>query len=175
MCIFDNESNTFCNVVNLICSNELKIFIGDENEIKNYCSFFNILLKKYLDKIEKHFTKLEIVPQLYIVPWFEELFTRTLSVKLSCHVFDLFLIYGEVILYQTSLAIIKMLEEELLNLTVSEVFKALERFPENISEVEFISNIKKYSCIKKEFFDWKLTNELGIQKTDLFEIILSSK
>ena len=175
LCIFDNESNTFCNVVNLICSNELKIFIGDENEIKNYCSFFNILLKKYLDKIEKHFTKLEIVPQLYIVPWFEELFTRTLCVKLSCHVFDLFLIYGEVILYQTSLAIIKMLEEELLNLTVSEVFKALERFPENISEVEFISNIKKYSCIKKEFFDWKLTNELGIQKTDLFEIILSSK
>ena len=175
LCIFDNESNTFCNVVNLICSNELKIFIGDENEIKNYCSFFNILLKKYLDKIEKHFTKLEIVPQLYIVPWFEELFTRTLNVKLSCHVFDLFLIYGEVILYQTSLAIIKMLEEELLNLTVNEIFKALERFPENILEIEFISNIKKYSCIKKEFFDWKLTNELGKQKTDLFEIILSSK
>ena len=173
--IFKDESNTFINTVNLICSNEFKIFIGDQNEIKNYSSFFNILLKKYLDKIEKHFTKLEITPELYITPWFEELFTRTLNVKLSCHVLDLFLINGEVVLFETSLAIIKTLEEELLNLTINEVFKALERFSENISEIEFITNLKKFSIIKKEYFDWKLEDEIAKQKSGLFEIIFSSQ
>ena len=173
--IFKKEENTFCNVVNLICSNSLKFFIANENEINNYCSFFDLLLGKYLNKIEKHFSKLEITPQLYIVPWFEELFTRTLNIKLLSHIFDLFLIDGEIVLFQTSLAIIGYLQEELLNLTINEVFKTLQRFPENATEIDLIKKINFYSCIRKEFFDWKLKSELASQKSDLFEIILSSQ
>ena len=173
--IFEDEANIFCNIANLICSDFLKIFIGDENEIKNYCSFFSGLLKNYLDKIEKHFSKLEISPQLYIVPWFEELFTRTLSYKILLRVFDLYLINGEIVLYQTSLAILNILEEDLLNVTINDVFKILERFPENVPENDLIGKIRDYSCIKKEFFAWKLENELAAQKSDLFEIILSDK
>ena len=173
--IFKNEENTFCNVANLICSNELKFFIPNESEIKNYCDFFNILLGKYINKIEKHFTKLEITPQLYIVPWFEELFTKTLNIRLLSHIFDLYLIDGEIVLFQTSLAIISYLEEELLNLTINEVFKSLQRFPENAIEFGLIRRINYFSCIKKEFYDWKLQNEIGSQKSILFEIILASQ
>ena len=173
--IFEDEVSTFCNIVNVICSNSLKIFIGDEYEIRNYCSFFNLLLRKYLDKIEKHFSKLEISPALYLVPWFEELFTTTLNIKLLSQIFDLYLINGEIVLFQTSLAIIESLEEELLNLTINEIFKALQRFTENASEADLIRKIKYYSCIKKEYFDWKLQDELAAQKSDLFKIILSSE
>ena len=88
--------------------------------------------------------------------------------------FDLFLINGEIILFQISLAIIKSLEEELLNLTINEIFKALQRFPENASEADLIRKVEYYSCIKKEYFDWKLQDELAAQKSDLFKIILSS-
>ena len=172
--IFEKDEKVFCNLINVICSNEIKIFIGDEIEIKNYCSFFNYLLGKYLGKIEKHFSKFEITPQLYIIPWFEEYFTRTLNIKTASHLFDLFLISGEVILFQTSLAILKVLEEQLISLTINEVFKVLQRLPENVPEIDLFENIKKFSSIKKEFFDWKLQNELGAQKSELFEIILSS-
>ena len=54
--IFEEDEKVFCNLINLICSNELKIFIGDENEIKNYCTFLNYLLCKYIGKIEKNFS-----------------------------------------------------------------------------------------------------------------------
>ena len=172
--IFKDEKNIFFNITNLICSNLLNIFIGEQNEIKNCCSFFNVLMKNYLDKIEKHFSKLEITPQFYIVPWFEELFTRTFSYKILLRIFDLFLINGEIVLYQTSLAILKILEEDLLNLTINDVFKVLERIPENVSENDLVGKIIDYSCIKKEFFTWKLENELAAQKSDLFEVILSS-
>ena len=170
--IFKEDEKVFCNLINLICSNELKIFIGDENEIKNYCSFFNYLLGKYLGKIEKHFSKFEITP-LYIIPWFEEYFSRTLNIKIASHLFDLFLIEGEVILFQASLAILKILEEQLISLTINEVFKVLQRLPENSPEIDLIENIKKFSSIKKEYFDWKLQDEISAQKSDLFKIILS--
>ena len=32
--VFEEEPNTFCNVINLICSNILQIFIGNDEEIK---------------------------------------------------------------------------------------------------------------------------------------------
>ena len=173
--IFKSEENTFFNVVNLICSYALKHFIADENEIKNNCSLFNSLLGKYLDKIEKHFSKLEIIPQLYLVPWFEELFTSTFNIKILSKIFDYYLLNGEIVLYQTGLAIIKCFEEELLNLTINEVFKTLQKFPESEVEMELFSNIHFFSCIKKEFYDWKLENNLATQKSELFEIILSAK
>ena len=50
----------------------------------------------------------------------------------------------------------------------------MQRLPENSPEIDLFENIKKFSSIKKEFFDWKLQNELGAQKSKLFEIILSS-
>ena len=49
--IFEEESDTFINVINLYCSNLFSIFLGDENEIKAYLTFFNSLLKKYIPKI----------------------------------------------------------------------------------------------------------------------------
>ena len=89
---FKKEQNTFYNVVNLIYSNSLKYFIANENEneTNNYYSLFDILLGKYLEKIKKLFSKQEITLQLYIVPWLEELFSRTLNIKLLFHIFNLY-------------------------------------------------------------------------------------
>ena len=168
--VFENESETFSNIVNLICSNILDIFIGEENEIKIYSDFFNYLLEKYNPKISMHFQKLEITPEFYIIPWFEELFTKTLNINILYHIFDLFLLNGEYILFQTSLSIIKSLEDELLNLTINEIFKILQRFPDNISETNFMFTLNGFTDIKKEVSDWKSQNYLAKQKSDLFEI-----
>ena len=46
---------------------------------------------------------------------------------------------------------------------------------ENALEFGLIRRINYFSCIKKEFYDWKLQNEIGSQKSILFEIILASQ
>ena len=166
--VFEDEVRTFINVVNLICSNILKIFIGDKKEIKHSCRFFQALLAKYLPKIEKHFSKLEITPQLYMIPWFEELFSRTIDYKLLSHIIDLYLINGEYVLYQTSLTILKSFEEDLISLTINDIFKILQKFPENATESFFIYRMRNFSSVKKDFFEWKIQNEIDSQK-ELFK------
>ena len=173
--VFEEEADTFCNIVNLICSNILSIFVGDDNEIKIYSAFFNNLLETYLPKIYNQFKKLEITPELYMIPWFEELFTKTLSINILYHIFDLFLLNGEYILFQTSLAIIKSMEDELQNLTINEIFKALQKFSENISETYFMYTLNNFPNIKKEVSKWKSQNYLAKQKSNLFEVIFTSK
>ena len=166
--VFDNEAETFSNLVNLICSNIFPIFIGDENELKIYTEFFNDLFEKYLPKIAKHFNKMEITPELYLIPWFEELFTRTFNLNILYHIFDIFLLNGEYILFQTALSIIKSLEDELTNLTINEALQTLQRIPDNISETYFMNTMINFPKIKLEVSAWKSQNDLTIQKSKLF-------
>ena len=172
--IFEEEEDTFICVINLICSNLFSIFIGDENEIKAYSNFFNSLLKKYIPKISNLFEKMEITPELYIIPWLEEFYTKTFDLNILNHIFDLFLINGEYILFQTGLSIIKLLEDELANSTINEIFKSLKRISNDINEIDFMYIFQSFDKVKKDVAEWKAENEIAKQKSKLFTIIFSS-
>ena len=172
--IFEEEEDTFICVINLICSNLFSIFIGDENEIKAYSNFFNSLLKKYIPKISNLFEKMEITPELYLIPWLEEFYTKTFNLNIFNHIFDLFLINGEYILFQTGLSIIKLLEDELANSTINEIFKSLKRISNDINEIDFMYIIQSFDKVKKDVAEWKAENEIAKQKSKLFTIIFSS-
>ena len=172
--IFEEEEDTFIYIINLICSNLFSIFIGDENEIKAYSNFFNSLLKKYIPKISNLFEKMEITPELYLIPWFEEFFTKTFGLNILNHIFDLFLINGEYILFQTGLSIIKLLEDELANSTINEIFKSLKRISNDINEIDFMYIFQSFDKVKKDVAEWKAENEIAKQKSKLFTIIFSS-
>ncbi len=172
--IFEEEEDTFISIINLICSNLFSIFIGDENEIKAYSNFFNSLLKKYIPKISNLFEKMEITPELYLIPWFEEFYTKTFDLNILNHIFDLFLINGEYILFQTGLSIIKLLEDELANSTINEIFKSLKRISNDINEIDFMYIFQSFDKVKKDVAEWKAENEIAKQKSKLFTIIFSS-
>ena len=172
--IFEEEEDTFIYIINLICSNLFSIFIGDENEIKAYSNFFNSLLKKYIPKISKLFEKMEITPELYLIPWLEEFYTKTFDLNILNHIFDLFLINGEYILFQTGLSIIKLLEDELANSTINEIFKSLKRISNDINEIDFMYIFQSFDKVKKDVAEWKAENEIAKQKSKLFTIIFSS-
>ena len=172
--IFEEEEDTFISIINLICSNLFSIFIGDENEIKAYSNFFNSLLKKYIPKISNLFEKMEITPELYLIPWLEEFYTKTFNLNILNHIFDLFLINGEYILFQTGLSIIKLLEDELANSTINEIFKSLKRISNDINEIDFMYIFQSFDKVKKDVAEWKAENEIANQKSKLFTIIFSS-
>ena len=150
-----SETKSFKCIMNLICSrNILKFYIGDTNTINRYLNFFTKLLEKYAKEVFDHLNKLEIKPELYLIPWFEKLFTQSLDYDILLHVFDLYIVNGEYILFQTAITIIKLLEEDLLNLTISEVFKLLKRLPKKYTDLEFFEKFKNYNCIYEEFVKW---------------------
>ena len=150
-----SEIKSFKCIMNLICSrNIIKFYIGDTDTINRYLNFFTKLLEKYAKEVSEHLNKLEIKPELYLIPWFEKLFTQSLDYDILLHVFDLYIVNGEYILFQTAITIIKLLEEDLLNLTISEVFKLLKRLPKKYTDLEFFEKFKNYNCISDEFIRW---------------------
>ncbi len=166
-----DEINSFICLANLICSsNTLQYYIGDKNSIHNTCEFFNKLLEMYAKKVYDHLNQLEINPELYLIPWFEKLFTQAIDYNILLHVFDLYLVNGEYILFQTAITIIKLLEDDLLNLTISEVFKILKILPKKYTELDFFEKFKNYNGIKEEFITWNKNNVLSLQQKEIERI-----
>ena len=140
--IYKDEFQSFKNLFNLICStNTLQYYIKNEDYIEMRVQFFDYLLENSIPKVREHFKNLDISTDIFLVTWFENIFSFTFDFKLLKKIFDLYLLNGEYTLFQVGLAIIKVQENDLLNLTIGEVFKNLKKFPEKYKEEELLESI----------------------------------
>ena len=166
------EEFAFINIINFLSnSNFIKLLMGNEVLRKetnnNNIEIFKNLIKTKLPNIEGHLTQLEIFPELYFIPWMDDLYIKFLNLKILLQIFDLYLLNGEYILFQTGLSILKILEEELTNMTISHVLKLLKRLPEKYDKEKFFEVFYSFNGIKSDYVDLKRQNELKKQKNIL--------
>ena len=171
-----DEFTSFKNIFNLICStNTLEYYIKNENYINIRVKFFEELLEKKIPKVREHFKNLDISTELFLISWFENIFFFTFDYELFKIIFDLYLLNGEYILFQVGLTIIEIQENELLNLTIGEVFKNLNKLPKRYKEEAFLEKLYSNN-IYEEYEKWRTDCEVGNQKIKLLELfILESK
>jgi hypothetical protein len=152
--VFKDEYLSFCNLYNLICSSSiLEYYHKNEKFIGSRIKFFDQLLKSKIPKICKHFNNLDISSELFLVSWFETIFSLALDYNTLRRIFDLYLLNGEYILFQVAITIIKIQEDELLNFTISDIFKVLKKLPKEYKEDIFME--KLYSNdIYLEYDNW---------------------
>lgn len=162
--VYNEPYTSFKNLYNFICSsNIIKSLNKDEHYIKKMCELFKNLMIKYSPKVYNHFYKLDINIELFFVLWIENLFTQTLNFKIILRVIDLFLIYGDELILQIGLTIIKIQEEDLLNYSINEIFKVLKRLPNKYDEELFFENlclINIHEIYNNEIVKFNLSEQL---------------
>ena len=168
-----DEFKSFKNIFNLICStNTLQYYRKNENYINIRVNFFDYLLEKKIPKVREHFKNLDISTELFLVSWFENIFSFTFEYKLLKKIFDLYLLNGEYILFQIGLTIIKIQENELLNLTIGEVFNNLNKLNKKYKEEQFLEKLH-LNDIYDEYQKWIMDCDVGNQKIKLLEIVIA--
>ena len=161
--VFKDEYKSFCFLYNLICStNILQYYSKNENYIDSRVKFFDSLLKSKIPKVSTHFKNLDISSELFLVSWFENIFSVTLDYYTLRRVFDLYLLHGEHILFEVALTIIKIQEDELLNFTISDVFRVLKKLPNEYKEENFMEKLF-LNDIYLEYETWKKNRDIERQ------------
>ena len=161
--VFNDEYTSFKNLYNLICSsNIIKFMAKDEDEIQKNTNFFIELIKENYSCIYNHFKNIDLSHDLYFVSWFENLFTKTLNFRILVRIFDLFLLYGEEVIFKIGLNILSIQKEDLLSLTISEIMKVLNRLPYKYDEELFFENLF-YINIHDKFNNWAAKKNLEEQ------------
>ena len=130
-------------ICNLICSNKIlsDLYLLKKNYTK-ISQIFTEKFKEYLPKLYTHFEKLGINYHLYFTDWIETLFTNILDVKVASNIIDLYLIFGEYVLIQSSITILKFLEDDLINMNIEEILKELNNNHFDINIYQFWNAIK---------------------------------
>ena len=172
--IYDDEQTTFIQIINFFSKdNYIFLFLGDNDFRKdiiiNNTNFFSKLLEKKIPNIEGHLNKLEILPEFYFIDWMKHFFIETLDISIVLQIFDLFLINGEYILYQTGITILKILEDDLMNMTISQVLKLLKRLPNKYNKEKFLDVFNGYNNIKNDYIKWKNSKLINDHKSILTE------
>ena len=156
----ENCYNSFCNLVNLIFQNYLgKFYLKDNFYISNFELFLSKILKKFCPKGEEHLEKFEIIPYLFYSDWFESLFSKILNYELIIKLWDLFLLKGEFILYQSAVAFIILEEENILYLTINEILDLFQKITYN-NKIDNIFGIMKKINIEEDYNLFKISYEL---------------
>ena len=162
--IEDNEEDAFINFVNFFSESNYFQLYGDNEYRKEITNFFNSLLKSKLPNIESHFNQLEIIPELYFIDWMKNFYIETLDISIVLQIFDLLILNGEYILFQTGISILKILEQELMNTTISQALNLLKRLPNKYNKEKFFDVFNSYNNIKNEFVKWKNNKMIDAQK-----------
>ena len=170
--VFKDEFVSFKNIFNLICStNTLQYYIKNDEYINIRVKYFDYLLESRIPKVREHFKNLDISTELFLIPWFENIFSFTFDFKLLKKIIDLYLLNGEYMLFQIGLTIIKIQENDLLNLTIGEIFQNLNKLPAKYKEEAFLEKLF-LNNIYDDYAQWKIDCEVGNQKIKLLELII---
>lgn len=90
----------------------------------------------HLPALHRHLTSLDITPIVYIMDWTLTLFTKPLQLEVASRVWDIYLHGDEHCLLRAALAVLRMLEAELLDHGYEQCMVILTHIPA-MEEKEF--------------------------------------
>ncbi|OBZ90778.1 TBC1 domain family member 14 [Choanephora cucurbitarum] len=107
-----NAQDTFTSLVNLINSSQVlsALYSSDEKKIQGFFKVFNVIFAENLPKLYLHFKNLTLTPENYLPDWFMTIFSSIIPLELSSRLWDIYLLYGDIILFRTGLVVLKHLE-----------------------------------------------------------------
>jgi len=109
-----------------------------------------MLIKKFLPKLHKHFIENSIRPSMYASQWFLTLFALNFSFDVLMRIWDVYLLEGEKMIYRVAIAILLKNENELLQ-------KSFEDFMSTVQDVYIVENIEE---LISRALELKITNSV---------------
>ena len=103
----------------------MPFYTFNEEFVTKCLQLFKQVFQINLPDLCEHFEMEEIKPKQYVYKWVMTLFSTTLSIKVASHVWDLYFLDGIFILYQTSIAILRILRPSLLQEDMEGILRIL--------------------------------------------------
>jgi hypothetical protein len=114
------------------------------------------LIGTYLPEIDQQFKKHDIELSLICINWFLTIFSNVLHIRILLRVWDLFFYEGSSVLFQITLAMLKLNEKELLDAQSSaHIFTILTDIPGEACDIDSLveTSIRIASSVNKNLLD----------------------
>lgn len=129
----------------------LKCFFQvNQRVMKAYYSTYSLFFQFNIPLLYEHFAKQKLTPDLYLVDWIYTLFSKSLPLDISTHIWDLFLRDEDEFIFRCSIAILKMYSNVLIKMDFMNLAQFLTKLPEDIDEDSLFLTISKIKMTLEE-------------------------
>ncbi|CAJ0574932.1 unnamed protein product, partial [Mesorhabditis spiculigera] len=123
---------------------QLAFFRLNKSQMTEYFVAFDLYFHQELPELHAHFDAMNLRPDIYIIDWVYTAFAKSLSLDVTCRVWDVFFRDGEEFLFKTALGILKMHEDLLLDMEFDVAVGFLRKLPADITGNELFRNIEVF-------------------------------
>ena len=172
----ENYYQALVNMINFVLDSPgIKFIQKNEKFIKIRTSFFKNLLSNYYPRLNNHLTKLEITPELYFNKWISSFFIKVFPYDVLLKLWDNYIVKGEVFLFEISLTILKIQENDCLGLAYGNILNNLRtiQFKMKNNEDNFFKLL--YKCDLSDEYEYIEETELGYEKAILLQSYMNDK
>ena len=91
--------------------------------------------------LAKHFRAIRLGPELYLLNWAFTMYAKILPLDTACLIWDTYMLEGELVIFKTALALLKIQKTQLLNCSFDQAIKMLLKPPEDLDPEIFLRSI----------------------------------
>lgn len=122
----------------------------DQQKIAGTLAFFESNLRENRPRTYRHLEGLRITPDMYLVEWAYTFFSRAFSLSLASKIWDLWIGEGSRVFFKTALAILELIEPQLLVLEYEESVIFLKGCSHALPEEELLRALRRQKLLRDE-------------------------
>ena len=128
---------------NILLTNEVmyNLYTFNLEKIALYCRTFDYLLSQSYESVSVKLEEILLHSEIYLIEWFYTMFSRSFSLETVWKVWDLFVYYGEAVLFRIGLGIFEQLKGLIEKLDYDECIETIKGFGVKVDEgklMEFV-------------------------------------
>lgn len=131
----------FVNLLNKPCHRAA--FTLNQKQMDVYYRVFSSALAHEIPKIHVHFCAAGLSPDLYLLDWLYTVFAKAMPLDVVCRIWDVYVRDGDEFLFRTALGILRMFQNELLDMDFVRCSQFLTKLPDNLEASVLFDNIAK--------------------------------
>ena len=130
--LYMDPPEAFMCLCNLLTRHFFLAFLSaDTDHVYNMFGLFSKWLEISMPSLANHFEAIHLAPELYLLNWAFTMYAKILPLDTACLIWDTYMLEGELVIFKTALALLKIQRKQLLACSFDQAIKILLQRPED--------------------------------------------
>lgn len=119
--------------------------------IDAYSLAVDAMIVECVPRIGRLFQKYEISARMFLLEWVMTLYAKALPLDIAAHVWDLFMLEGEIVIFRVAVALVHLFRDELVYASYDQCLTLLNNIPQEILDEALFESIAAVSFSQKKW------------------------
>eukprot|EP00003_Mantamonas_plastica_P022973 TRINITY_DN4013_c0_g1_i3.p1 TRINITY_DN4013_c0_g1~~TRINITY_DN4013_c0_g1_i3.p1 ORF type:complete len:321 (-),score=105.76 TRINITY_DN4013_c0_g1_i3:98-1060(-) len=146
------KDDAFACLANIINEDIMRVFFSMEMEsINARLDVFSQVFERNLPELHAQFYEMDITSDFFMIDWVLTIFSKALSLDVASRIWDNYVYHGEWFLIRCAVALLSVLQGEMLGAVFDDCMFLLTHIPEDLNGDELFQHVEYIQLTEKDY------------------------